>query len=73
MLCLVMWFQTAFNKLVEITILAISSLNWKEAKYYDQNRRLSSMLCLMMWLQTAFKKRLNTATKTYILAQYYAW
>ena len=56
MLCLLMWFQTAFNKLVEITILAISSLNWKEAKYYDQNRRLSSMLCLMMWLQTAYNK-----------------
>ena len=43
-------------KLVEITILAISSLTAKKAKYYDQNLRLSSMLCLMMWLQTAYNK-----------------
>ena len=56
MLCLVMWFQTAFNKLVEITILAISSLTAKKAEYYDQNLRLSSMLYLMMLLRTAYNK-----------------
>ena len=83
MLCLVMWFQTAFEKLVEITLLAISSLNSKETNYYDQNLRLSSMLCLMMWLQTSYNNpvevtilaisslnylRQNTKTKSYVSA-----
>ena len=89
MLCLVKWFQTAFNKQVEITILAISS---EEAKYYDQNLCFSSMLCLMMWLQTAYNKlvevtilaissfkllkrqdRQNTKIKSYVLALCYVW
>ena len=62
MLCLMMWLQTTFNKLVEITILAISSLTAKKAKYYDQNLHLSSMLCLMMWFQTAVNKIFETTT-----------